>query len=171
MELKEDSKPAPRVPLYMDIEYRRNYGRQNEQGRLKNISLSGAFLEVPHSEFLPDDKLVITLNVSGRERKLNASIIWKNENGCGIRFNPFNNRDVQIVDDLMYFIESKRQTRRSVLNSSPRERVQRLRSSTQQTEGSSCSMTKFVKSFASKTRKFASRLENSKRSSLNSAIG
>ena len=116
MEIEQASKPATRLPLFMDIEFRRNYARQGEKGRLKNISLTGAFLEINDVDFTPNEKIEITLQVSGRQRKLTASIIWKNENGCGIKFKPFNNRDVQIVDDLMYFVESKRKSRRNVLN-------------------------------------------------------
>ena len=109
--------PAPRLPLYMDVEFRRNYARSKEYGRLKNISLTGAFLEVSHElDILPEDKLVVTLTVSGRERQVNARVIWQNDYGYGLQFQPFNNRDVQIVDDLMYFVESKRESRRSVLD-------------------------------------------------------
>lgn len=116
MESKSTNTPATRLPLFMNIEYRRNYARQGEKGRLKNISLTGAFLEISSADFAPNEKIEITLQVSGRQRKLNASVVWKNEAGCGIQFKPFNNRDVQIVDDLMYFIESKRESRRSVLD-------------------------------------------------------
>ncbi len=111
----EKHTPAPRVPLILDIEYRRSYGRQPEAGRLSNISLTGAFLETSTINFMPNDKIVLTLNVSGRERRLSASIIWKNERGCGVKFKPVNNRDVQIVDDLMYFVENSRTSRRTVL--------------------------------------------------------
>ena len=108
--------PSPRVPLYMNVEFRRSYARAAEAGKLSNISLTGAFLETAVSEFMTNDRLVLTLNVSGRERKLSASVIWKNDRGCGLKFRPVNNRDVQIVDDLMYFVESKRESRRNVLS-------------------------------------------------------
>ena len=115
MEVNEIKNPAQRMPLFMDVEFRRSYARQPEYGRLSNISLTGAFLETVASDFMPNDRIVLTLNVSGRERKLSASIIWKSARGCGLQFRPVNNRDVQIVDDLMYFVENKRITRRSVL--------------------------------------------------------
>jgi len=115
MELKTN--PSPRIPLQVDVEYRRSYGRNVIVGTLKNISLTGAFLEVDNgADLLPEDKLIVTLNVSGRERQINAAIIWKNQNGCGVKFLPFNNRDVQIVDDLMYFAESSRDTKRDLLS-------------------------------------------------------
>jgi hypothetical protein len=118
MNANENQKaPAPRLPLVMNIEFRKSYARQADKGVLKNISLSGAFLETEQIELLaPADKVILTFLVSGRRRKVNATIIWKNAMGCGIQFQPFNNRDVQIVDDLMYFVESKRETRRSVLD-------------------------------------------------------
>jgi hypothetical protein len=116
MSSKKDAVPAPRIPLQMQIEYRRSYGRQNQDGVLKNISLSGAFLETLDPELGPRDKVVIELTVSERRRKMVATIVWKNARGCGLRFEPFNKRDVQLVDDLMYFVQNNRETRRSLLN-------------------------------------------------------
>lgn len=109
--------PAPRLPLKMSVEFRRNYARQASKGVLRNISLTGAFVEtIDTRELESADKIVVTLVVSGRKRKIPATIIWKNQNGCGIRFKPFNNRDVQLVDDLMYFIENSRESSRSVFD-------------------------------------------------------
>lgn len=109
--------PSPRIPLQVDVEFRRSYGRNEKLGTLKNISLTGAFLEVSqHTDLMPEDKLIVTLNVSGRERQLNASVIWKNQEGCGVRFMPFNNRDIQIVDDLMYFAENGRDAKKDILD-------------------------------------------------------
>ncbi len=109
---------APRIPLQLDVEYRRSYARRGERGRLKNISLSGAFLElkVTTGDVSPKDKLLVTILVSGRERRIPAAVIWTCESGCGIKFMPTNNRDVQIVDDLMYFVGDSRETQREVLD-------------------------------------------------------
>lgn len=111
-----ENNPSPRIPLKLQIEYRKSYGRSGELGELKNISLTGAFLEHTNEELKASDKVCITFKVGGRTRKINASIIWSNEHGSGIKFLPTNNRDVQIVDDLMYFVESKRENRRDVLD-------------------------------------------------------
>lgn len=108
--------PAPRFPVELDVEFRKSYGRDAMGGTLKNISISGAFLENSHPDLQENDKLHITINVSGRERVLNATIVWKNQRGCGVKFSPFNNKDIQIVDDLIYFLESKREKRRDVLD-------------------------------------------------------
>jgi hypothetical protein len=112
------SSPSPRLSLQMDVEYRRSYARRGEKGKLKNISLTGAFIEVDGIDKLitQNDKLMLTLLVSGRERQIPASVVWQNERGCGIKFHPNNNRDTQLVDDLMYFVQSSRQTQRSVLD-------------------------------------------------------
>lgn len=111
------TQPAPRMPLQMDVEYRRSYGRRRERGRLKNISITGAFLEISETtELAPNDKVLITLMVSGRQRKIPARVIWHGDLGCGLKFNPTNNRDIQIVDDLMYFVENSRSSQREVLN-------------------------------------------------------
>ena len=109
--------PAPRLPLTLPIEFRKNYSRKMDQGDLRNISLSGAFLAHASNDILINDKINICFKVSGRERVLQASVIWKNSNGAGLRFHPDNNRDVQIVDDLMYFVRDRRSKNRSVFES------------------------------------------------------
>jgi hypothetical protein len=116
MNSNQDAAPAPRLPLKMDVEYRRSYARQSVHGTLRNISLTGAFLETATDMLTTTDKVVVTFVVSGRRRNINATIVWKNGAGCGIKFQPFNNRDVQIVDDLIYFVESSRENRRNVLD-------------------------------------------------------
>lgn len=114
----EGMNPAPRLSLQIDVEFRRSYARRGEKGRLKNISLTGAFIELEDQDkvLTRNDKLMVTLLVSGRERQIPASVIWQNDRGCGIKFHPNNNRDTQLVDDLMYFVQSSRQSQRSVLD-------------------------------------------------------
>jgi hypothetical protein len=116
MNSTETTKPAPRIPLKLEVEYRRSYGRSSDTGQLKNISLTGAFLEHGNEELKESDKVAITFKVGGRVRKINATIIWSTSKGAGIKFMPTNNRDVQIVDDLMYFVDAKREGRRDVLD-------------------------------------------------------
>ncbi|MBX7230714.1 MAG: PilZ domain-containing protein [Bdellovibrionales bacterium] len=111
-----DHTPAPRLPLNMEVSFRRSYARNSVSGHLRNISLTGAFLETTSSALAASDKIIVTFIVSGRKRNISATIVWKNNVGCGLKFQPFNNRDVQIVDDLMYFVESTRESRKSVLN-------------------------------------------------------
>ena len=112
-----DIVPSPRIPLKLEVEYRKSYGRSSETGQLKNISLTGAFLEHACDELKgTENKVAVIFKVGGRSRKINAEIIWSNSAGSGIKFLPANNRDVQIVDDLMYFVESTREGRRSVLD-------------------------------------------------------
>ncbi len=113
---QQDSMPAPRVPLNLTIEYRKNYARQSEGGNLFNISITGAFLKTDGTLLNPKDKVTLYFEVSGRKRKIQARVIWKNQMGAGLAFQPFNSRDVQIVDDLIYFVESSRENRREVLN-------------------------------------------------------
>ncbi len=112
----QDQVPSPRVPLKLNVEFRRSYGRNSASGVLKNISMTGAFLEHQMENVQAGDKLQLTFKVGGRQRKVNAQIIWCNKIGAGIKFLPVNGRDVQIVDDLMYFVESKRETRRSLID-------------------------------------------------------
>lgn len=108
--------PAPRTPLNINVAFRRSYAREETKGTLKNISISGAFLNHSGEELHPGEKVLLTFSVSGRERNVHATIVWSNSKGAGIKFLPLNNRDVQIVDDLIYYVESKRTGTRQVLN-------------------------------------------------------
>ena len=115
MSLPEQN-PAPRTPLQLDVSFRKNYARDDAKGILKNISISGAFLEISGEDFLAREKLQLKFTVSGRERDVQAMVVWKNSLGCGIKFLPVNNRDIQIVDDLIFYVESERSDRRSVMD-------------------------------------------------------
>jgi hypothetical protein len=110
------STPAPRTPLFLDVTFRKNYARKDGRGTLKNISLTGAFLEVSEHDLKIEEKINLTFVVGSRERKITAQIIWKNSFGAGLKFLPVNNQDVQIVDDLIYYVESKRMGYRGVLD-------------------------------------------------------
>lgn len=112
----EIATPQPRLPLQLEVGFRKSYGRSESRGVLKNISLSGAFLEFETQGCRAGDKLQMTFEVGGRVRKIPAVIIWVRASGCGIRFQPTNKRDIQIVDDLMYFVETSRESRRSLLD-------------------------------------------------------
>ncbi len=117
MNSSTNTSPAPRMPLQLEINYRRSYARKSEHGKLKNISLSGAFLEFPEEhELSPKDKITLKFEVSGRKRQIQASVVWRGPSGCGVQFHHTNNRDQQIVDDLMYFVENSRSSQRSVLD-------------------------------------------------------
>ncbi len=110
------SVPAPRTPLYLDVNFRKNYARQDAAGILKNISLTGAFLEFAGHDLKVEEKVSLTFVVGSRERKIAAQVVWKNSLGAGIKFLPHNNQDVQIIDDLIYYVESKRMGHRGVLD-------------------------------------------------------
>ena len=111
-----NSVPSPRTPLILDVSFKRSYARKEDQGVLKNISLSGAFLEVGSHELRVEEKINLTFVVGSRERKIAAQIVWKNSLGAGIKFLPVNNQDVQIVDDLIYYVESKRMGYRGIMD-------------------------------------------------------
>lgn len=115
--MSAETKPSPRVPLVLPIEFRKTYSRQPSRGGLRNISLTGAFLECMGEDLEVHDKINIHFKVSGRERVLQASVVWKATNGTGVKFSPDNNQDVQIIDDLMYFVQNRQETRRAVLTS------------------------------------------------------
>jgi hypothetical protein len=108
--------PARRIPLQLDVHYKKSYARQDSFGILSNISISGAFIQTDTTKIQAHEKITLFLEVSGRKRKIQAHVIWKNALGAGVSFDPFNNRDVQLIDDLMYFVESSRESRRSILD-------------------------------------------------------
>lgn len=114
--MEAEKNPAPRTPLNISVNFRKSYAREESSGSLKNISLSGAFLAQRGSSLRPGEKVNLTFTVSGRERQIQAAVIWTNSFGSGIKFIPQNNRDIQIVDDLIYFVEEKRSGTRSVLS-------------------------------------------------------
>ena len=110
-----DQKPAQRLPLKMEVEYRRTYARNCDFGLLKNISLTGVFLQTNKANMSLNDKFLLTFRVSGRKRQIPATVVWTNSLGCGMKLMPFNNRDVQIIDDLMYFVKNNRENRKDLL--------------------------------------------------------
>lgn len=114
--MHSESAPSPRTPLCLEVSFKKSYARITLSGTLKNISLSGAFLEAQNIELGVGEKINLTFVVGTRERKISAQIIWKNSLGAGVKFLPLNNRDVQIIDDLIYYVESKRIGHRGILD-------------------------------------------------------
>jgi hypothetical protein len=114
--LKSDTNPAKRIMLAVEVNYRKTYGRQDLKGKLINISLSGAFLKTADLDFNMSEKIHLTFSVGTRTRDLVAKVVWKNAHGMGLEFFHTNNRDVQIIDDLIYYIEESRQDRKQVLS-------------------------------------------------------
>jgi hypothetical protein len=109
--------PAPRTPLHIDVQFRRSYAREEAQGTLRNISLTGAFLQHIGDSLRAGEKVHLKFLVSGRERDVQAMVVWTNSAGAGIKFLPMNNRDVQIVDDLIYYVEAKRSDSKEIMDS------------------------------------------------------
>lgn len=108
--------PSARYPLEYSVEYRHNYARAAKNGVIKNLSLTGAFIENSSHPFKEKDKIKVTIRLSDRVRHISAKVIWTNEKGAGVKFQHFNNQDLQLIDDLIYFAENKINERRSVLD-------------------------------------------------------
>jgi hypothetical protein len=111
-----DANPAPRTPLNIAVDYRKSYGRDFAKGILKNISVTGAFLTHRSASVAVGEKLHLIFSVAGRERDIHATVVWTNSFGAGIKFEPQNQRDTQIIDDLIYFVETRRSDTRGVLD-------------------------------------------------------
>ncbi len=107
--------PAKRIPLSVEVEFKKNYARQINKGVLLNISVTGAFLKIDGHSFETGEKLSLKFVVGARERDLSAKVVWVNQYGAGVQFQHSNNRDLQIIDDLMYYVEESRQDRKQVL--------------------------------------------------------
>ena len=114
--METENNPAPRTRLNVHVVFRKSYAREESGGSLKNISLTGAFLAHRGETLKIGEKMHLTFMVSGRERQIQAVVVWTNSFGSGVRFMPQNNRDVQIVDDLIYFVEEKKTGTRVVLD-------------------------------------------------------
>lgn len=106
--------PAQRTPLNIKVAFKKNYAREPGEGVLKNLSTTGAFVVHDCSTVEPGEKLTIKFSIAGRERGVPAEVIWANENGCGVKFKPTTRRDLQIIDDLIDLVESKRSGARNV---------------------------------------------------------
>jgi hypothetical protein len=116
MDSTTETKPSPRISIDLDVEFKKSYAREAAAAKIRNISLTGCFINtsVP---LKPSEKINVVLSVSGRTRKITATVVWCGVSGAGIQFQPFNNRDVQIVDDIMYFATEKTSSTRDLLDS------------------------------------------------------
>lgn len=109
-----------RINLKCPVEFRRSYGRINGKAFLKNISLTGAFLDFSQTQLVNvgdlkiRDRIVLFFSVSDRDRKVVSSVVWQNEIGCGVQFHPSNQRDFRIVDDFIFFVELGKEKRKKV---------------------------------------------------------
>ena len=112
----EGGKPAPRHNVELTFEFKKNYARQNAKAEVRNISLTGALIKTEVS-LKPQEKLNVYLTVSGRTRKVAATVVWVGERGVGVRFEPFNNRDLQIVDDIIYYAVEKNESTKDLFGS------------------------------------------------------
>lgn len=111
----ESSNSSPRISLELPVKFRKNYARSLEKGMLRNISLTGAFLQ-SNTKFERNEKINLEFVVAQRTRTISAKVVWAGPTGVGLMFQHYNNRDVQIIDDLMYFVENHRLERRDVLD-------------------------------------------------------
>ena len=115
-EINNDGKPAQRHAVELAFEFKKNYARQSSKAEVCNISLTGALIKTDQP-LKPSEKLNVYLSVSGRTRKVAARVIWVGARGVGLQFEPFNNRDLQIVDDIIYYATEKNESTKSVFDS------------------------------------------------------
>ena len=111
----ELEKPAKRHRVELKFEFKRSYARQPAQAEVKNLSLTGALIKIDQP-LRPAEKISVFLAISGRTRKVNAEVIWAGDGVSGIKFLPFNNRDLQIVDDIIYYATEKSHSTKELLD-------------------------------------------------------
>ncbi len=112
----DDTKPAKRFSVDLAFEFKRNYARQVCKAEVRNISLTGALIKTELT-LKPTEKINVYLSLSGRMRKVAATVVWVGDKGIGLRFQPFNNRDLQIVDDIIYYATEKTTSTRDLMDS------------------------------------------------------
>ena len=110
----ESLQPAQRFSVEVDLDFKCNYARDFNKALVKNISVTGAFLKTDIS-LKPAEKINVFFKVSGRERKIPARVVWIGPQGVGVKFDHANNRDIQIVDDLIYFATEKTSSTKDLL--------------------------------------------------------
>ena len=116
------------IPPNLNVEYKKKYARHFNRGILKDISHSEAYLLIENEGFIQEykrndkdclnikDEISIILKLGQRERTLQASVISNDTYGVKIKFHFYSNREYQIVDDLIYFIEKSKEKRRQSLD-------------------------------------------------------
>ncbi len=107
---------AQRFKVELDLDFKCNYARDYNKASVKNISTSGALIQTD-IPLKPAERINVFFKVSGRERKIAAHVVWIGEQGVGVKFDHFNNRDLQIVDDLIYFATEKTSSTKDLLDS------------------------------------------------------
>lgn len=96
-----------RTDLHLEIVYKTIYGRTAQKAIFKNISHTGACLEMNDPDVRNRDKIKILFTVADRAREIKAEVIWQSNGSCGVRFMPKNNQDLLIIDDLIYYVKNK----------------------------------------------------------------
>ncbi len=112
--METEEQRAQRFSVEVDLDFKCNYARDFNKATIKNISTSGAMIRTDIPLKL-SEKINVFFKVSGRERKVAAQVVWIGDRGIGVKFNHFNNRDLQIVDDLIYFATEKNSSTKDLL--------------------------------------------------------
>ena len=101
-----------------NVEYKKKYARHFQIGRLKDISNSEAYLLTKNNKASLNlkDEISILFKLGERKRVIQASVISSDAHGVKLKFHFYNNKEYQIVDDLIYFIEKSKEERRQSLD-------------------------------------------------------
>ena len=102
----------------LNVEYKKKYARHFKMGNLRDINNSEAYLLTNDDKTSLNlkDEISIFLKLGERKRTIQASVILKDTHGIKIKFHFYNNKEYQIVDDLIYFIEKSKEKRRQSLD-------------------------------------------------------
>lgn len=98
---------APRIKVNYKIALKKLFSNNQDMVKIKNISMSGAFIEMSTEDFNTREMVGLNFVVSDRERVVQARIVWKSNEGIGVQFHPQNFQDQVIINDLIFFLQNK----------------------------------------------------------------
>ena len=98
---------APRFKVDYSIALKKLFSNNQDMVKIKNISMSGAFIEMTTEEFNTRELVGLNFVVNDRERVVQARIVWKSKEGLGVQFIPQTFQDQVIINDLIFLLRHK----------------------------------------------------------------
>lgn len=77
----------PRIPVEMEVTWRRTDDPTDHAGRLRDISVGGALL-LTHQQLTADEEVILELVIPGGQRPIAIAgrVTYCTEGGCGVKF-------------------------------------------------------------------------------------
>lgn len=107
--------PAPRTVFNLEVQFRKSYARAISNGRLRNISLTGAYLECTEFFHL-QERFQFHFFIGGQLHFVAAETVWRSSNGYGVKFITIKKRDTRVIEDVVQIAESMRYGKQQLLS-------------------------------------------------------